>query len=247
MELNILFEDKHIIVCEKPAGVPAQSDKGQAMDMVSWLKIYLREKEPEKGVPYVAAVHRLDRPVGGIMVFAKTPKAAAGLSQQIQQGKVRKQYLAVISGDYSKELGKEPKELCDYLKKDGKTNLSVVTSEKDKLAKKARLAYQVLETIKETNAKAEKGLEDTEALSLLDIELFTGRHHQIRVQLSHNLTGIWGDTKYNAKNCEKKGFYEIALYSWKLSFSHPVTGKSMSFEKIPQKYPFHCFKVLQEA
>ena len=246
MELTILFEDKHIIVCEKPAGVPSQSDRGQDMDMVSRIKNYLREKEPDLGVPYVAAVHRLDRPVGGIMVFAKTQKAAAGLSQQIQKGQMRKQYLAVICGDYSQELGKEPKELCDYLKKDGRTNLSVIASEKDKQAKKARLAYKVLEITREMG-KAENSIEASENLSLLDIELFTGRHHQIRVQLSQNLAGIWGDTKYNAENCKGKGFQEIALYSWKLSFSHPITGKKMSFEKVPQKYPFHCFKVLQEA
>lgn len=239
MELTILYEDEAVIVCEKPAGMPSQSDKSQDMDMVSSIKNYLRECKPEEGAPYAAAVHRLDRPVGGIMVFAKTPKAAAWLSGQIQKGKMEKRYLAVVCGDFSVEIGKEPRELCDYLKKDGRTNLSVITDEKDSQAKKARLAYEVMETKKA--AVREGDIETEEYLSLLNIRLFTGRHHQIRVQLSGHMGGIWGDTKYNREAARGKGFKEIALYAWKLSFIHPETKKKMSFEKIPQKYPFSEF------
>lgn len=233
MNLTILYEDKDIIVCEKPSGVPSQSDKGQTADMVSLLKTYLREKEPGKGVPYVAAVHRLDRPVGGVMVYAKTKEAAAELSRQIQKGQMQKEYLAVTCGDFSSEIGNEPKYLCDYLKKDAKTNLSAVTTEKDPQGKKAELAYQVLET-------------GQPALSLLNIKLFTGRHHQIRVQLSTHLAGIWGDTKYNKKPVETRGFQQIALYSWRLSFLHPKTKKPMQFEKRPEKYPFSEFAVIRK-
>ncbi|KSV59722.1 RluA family pseudouridine synthase [Acetivibrio ethanolgignens] len=236
MELIVFYEDRDIIVCEKPAGVPSQSDRTQDIDMISKIKNYLREKEPEGGVPYVAAVHRLDRPVGGIVVYAKTPKAAAGISRQIQNGQMEKQYLAVVCGDFSDEIGKDT-ELCDYLKKDGRRNLSIIAGEKDGEAKKARLSYQVLGTVKD---KEERGL------SLLNVRLFTGRHHQIRVQLSQHLAGIWGDTKYNPGEKERAGFKEIALYSWQLSFHHPITGKQLSFESIPKKYPFSEFFVLKE-
>lgn len=231
MILEILYEDNFIIVCEKPPGVPSQSDKSQAVDMVSQIKNYLREKEPEKGVPYTAAVHRLDRPVGGIMVYAKTKEAAAGLSRQIQQGKMKKEYLAVVEGDFSEKIGREPEKLCDYLKKDGKTNLSVITKESDSQAKKAELAYQVLEVKKE------------QPLSLLNIWLFTGRHHQIRVQLAAHLAAIWGDTKYNQSAGKKQGFLQIALYSWKLSFFHPRTKELMSFQKVPESFPFSEFEI----
>lgn len=256
MKITILYEDNYLIVCEKPAGVPSQGDKSQAVDMISHLKIYLREKEPEKGIPYVAAVHRLDRPVGGIMVYAKTKEAAAELSRQIQKGQVNKEYLAVICGDFSSEIGKEPQYLCDYLKKDGKTNLSVVSKQSDSQAKKAELAYQVLEVTEEAEAGA---------LSLLNVRLFTGRHHQIRVQMAHHLAGIWGDNKYNGQSPRMAGslsdgtasmagraggksrnFREVALYSWRLSFLHPKTKKPMKFEKCPEKYPFSEFKRIEE-
>lgn len=236
MELIVFYEDKDIIVCEKPPGVPSQGDRTQAVDMVSKIKSYLREKHPERGIPYVAAVHRLDRPVGGIMVFAKTPEAAAAISRQIQKGQMEKRYLAVICGDFSGEIGKST-ELCDYLKRDGRTNLSVITNERDAQAKKARLSYRVLEVTEEGK----------EPLSLLDIRLFTGRHHQIRVQLSHHLAGIWGDKKYNPVEKETAEFREIALYSWKLSFLHPATGKKLCFEHRPAGYPFSEFlTVLKE-
>lgn len=232
MELTVLYEDKSVLVCEKLAGVPSQSDRTLDKDMLSYIKNYLREKNPQGAVPYVAAVHRLDRPVGGVMVYAKTPKAAAELSRQIQKGEMKKQYMAVVCGDFSADIGKEPKELTDYLKKNGRTNLSEVVSEKDPQAKQARLDYQVLET--------------AGSLSLLNIRLYTGRHHQIRVQLSNHISGIWGDRKYNKEMPEKGGFQEIALYSWSLSFLHPVTKKPMTFEKIPQKYPFSEFKKIQD-
>lgn len=232
-ELVVLYEDRHIVVCEKAPGVPSQSDKTQDADMISRIKCYLREKEPQKGVPYTVAVHRLDRPVGGIMVYAKTPEAAAGLSRQIQKGDMEKQYLAVVCGDFSAETGREPRELCDYLKKDGRTNLSVIAKKGEPQAKIARLSYQVLEV-------SEGGL------SLLNIRLFTGRHHQIRVQLAEHIAGIWGDTKYNQKNCREKGFWQIALYAWRLSFCHPLTGKQLFFEKIPCQYPFSEFTIAEQ-
>ena len=143
-EINILFEDDHILVCEKPAGVPSQSDKTADFDMVNRLKNYLYEKDSGMTNPYIGVVHRLDRPVGGIMVFAKTPFAAKQLSEQIQKREMKKKYLTVTTTDLTKEIGKEKILLTDYLLKDGRTNLSRISGEKDKNAKKAQLYYKVL-------------------------------------------------------------------------------------------------------
>ena len=120
----IIYEDNDIIVVNKPVGVPSQSDRTGDMDMVSRLKNYLFAKNPQKGEPYVGIIHRLDRPVGGIMVFAKTKKAAATLSKAVQEHKLKKQYLAVVTKAFPEKLGKEAELLTDYLLKDAKTNTS---------------------------------------------------------------------------------------------------------------------------
>ncbi len=240
MKLQILYEDMHILVCVKPSGVPSQSDKTADFDMVNRLKNYLYEKGDCKGQPYIGVVHRLDRPVAGIMVFAKTPFAAGELSKQIQKKELCKKYLAVVTNDLSDKLGKEKELLTDYLVKNGRTNLSSVTTEKDKNGKKAQLYYTV---------KCVK-----EGLSLVEVELLTGRHHQIRVQMKTHLGGIAGDTKYNAdvdkksiNNVEnvdkvtmesKRMWKEIALFAYHLEFIHPKTKKKMVFEQMPEKEPF---------
>lgn len=223
MTFRILHEDSHIVVCEKPPGVPSQSDKTGDYDMVNGLKNYFYEKEPEKGQPYIGLVHRLDRPVGGIMVFARTPFAAKNLSEQSRMRQMKKRYLAVLTGELSETPG-EPVLLTDYLVKDARTNLSRVSSEKDKNAKKAQLYYKVL------------GVRD--GLTLVEVELLSGRHHQIRVQLSKHMTGIWGDTKYNPAYQKKDGFYKLALYACQLEFSHPKTKKQMNFRLTPVEEPF---------
>lgn len=225
--ITILYEDKQIIVCEKPCGVPSQSDKTGDFDMVNRLKNYLFEKEETKGEPYIGLVHRLDRPVGGIMVFAKTPLAAKTLSEQVRNKTFQKWYLAVVEKDLKEIEGKEKILLTDYLVRDGRNNLSKVTTKENKNAKKAELYYQVLQV--------------KDGLSLVRVELLTGRHHQIRVQLSAHLGGLYGDTKYNVAAKEKKGWQQIALYASEISFLHPKTKEKMCFKKEPEGEVFERF------
>lgn len=228
MRLNILFEDKDILVCEKPAGVPSQSDKTMDEDMVSLLKNYLYETYQVTN-PYLGLVHRLDRPVGGIMVFAKNKQAAAELSKQIQQSEVNKRYLAIVTEGLPVEEQRESIRLEDYLVKDGRTNLSRVVQKTVKDAKKALLEYRVLE-VQEIQQLA---------CSLLEVHLLTGRHHQIRVQLSSHFEGLWGDTKYNKRFMNRRGWSNIALYSYYLEFKHPMTKKRMEFQCLPSRGPFN--------
>jgi 23S rRNA pseudouridine1911/1915/1917 synthase len=215
-EVKILYEDKDMIVVEKPAGMPSQEDRSPTMDMVSYLKNYLVREKKVKGIPYIAAVHRLDRPVGGVMVYAKTQLAAKHLSEQIRQNKMRKEYLAVLTGTLEKPEGL----LEDYLVSNGRTNSTVVVEEKTKDAKLARLEYRV----KATRADGGK------TLTLVNIHLITGRHHQIRVQMAHAGAGLWGDTKYNPEFAGTSGWHQLALFAWHLEFDHPVTKKHLVFE-----------------
>ena len=218
MKINILYEDKDILVCEKPAGVPVQSDRSMDLDLVNMLRNYRHEKEPDKE-PYIGLVHRLDRPVGGVMVFGKTPFATKELNKQIQNKQVKKTYLCVVMKDLSSELGKEKVLLTDYLKKDARNNVSIVVSASDKNGKKAELYYQVRKVVGE--------------LSLVEVELLTGRHHQIRVQMATHVAPLWGDTKYNPLAKEQKGWKQIALFSNSFTFVHPKTKKSMTFSAEP--------------
>lgn len=241
MKINILYEDNYIIVCEKPVGVPSQSDKTADFDMVNRLKNYIHETTNVSGEPYVGIVHRLDRPVGGVMVFAKTPFAAKALSEQIRLGNVNKKYLAVVNADLSKKVGKEYT-LTDYLVKDGRTNLSKVTNKKDVNGKKAELTYKIIET---AECKT-KNNDEIMKVSLVDVNLITGRHHQIRVQMSNAKLGLWGDTKYNPIYKEFKGWINVALYSYQLSFNHPKTNKIMEFNHYPTEEPFSEFDYIQK-
>lgn len=161
MKIPIIYEDSHVIVCEKPVGMLVQSDRSMDVDMVNELKNYLYEKQTEKKEPYLGLIHRLDRPVGGVLVFAKTPVAAKSLSSQVggEEGgknplqKMEKKYYAVVDKDLSDKLGNEAEELVDYLVKDARTNTSKITNAKDKNGKKAVLFYQVLAV-----SKDEKGI-----------------------------------------------------------------------------------------
>ncbi len=216
MEVKILFEDKEIIVVEKPAGMASQEDRSAAMDMVSYLKNYLVREKKAQGIPYIGVVHRLDRPVGGVMVYAKTQQAAKKLSEQIRQNKMKKEYLAVLTGT----LKQKEALLEDYLVSNGRTNSTTVTDKKTEGAKLARLKYKVLRT------KFEGGRQ----YSLVNIHLITGRHHQIRVQMAHAGAGLWGDTRYNPEFTGKTGWYQLALFAWRLEFEHPVTKKRLVFE-----------------
>ncbi|ROR23643.1 23S rRNA pseudouridine1911/1915/1917 synthase [Mobilisporobacter senegalensis] len=240
MNINILYEDNEIIVCEKPPGMPAQSDKSSDFDMVNYLKNYIFEKGGNP--PYIGLIHRLDRPVGGIMVFAKTPHMAKTLSEQIRLKKITKKYLAVSTSDMSNELDNKKRLLTDYIAKDGRTNLSKITSQTDKNGKKAELYYKVLDVIKEE-------IDEDTKLSLIEIELLTGRHHQIRLQMSAHGNPLWGDTKYNPAFSDvlnnTRKWTDIALFAYQLEFSHPKSKEKMKFEIRPKAKPFINFKILE--
>lgn len=214
---NILYEDNHIIVVEKKVNVPVQADDSHDKDLLTMIKEYLKEKYHKPGNVYLGLVHRLDRPVGGVMVFAKTSKAASRLSEQMRTKDIKKKYYAVVEGSV-----KECDTLVDQLLKDTKTNMVYV----DSRGKEAVLNYKRLKTINN--------------LSLVDIELKTGRNHQIRVQFSSRNTPLWGDQRYN--NNAKVG-QQIALFSYYLSFVHPTTKELMEFKlELPNREPFNMFK-----
>lgn len=219
MNIPIIYEDAQIIVCQKPAGVPVQSDKTLSPDLVNGLRNYCHRKNPDRE-PYIGLVHRLDRPVGGIMVFGKTPFATKELNRQIQQGKTKKSYLCIVTKDLSEEIGKPPVFLTDYLQKDARNNCSKVVSADTKNAKKAELSYKVLAT--------------KEGLSLIEVDLLTGRHHQIRVQMAAHVAGIYGDTKYNPSPNTTGDWKNIALFSHSLTFTHPKTKKELTFTLSPK-------------
>lgn len=229
MEQNILLEDKDIVVCQKPAGVPVQSDKTLDYDFVNQLKNYLYRKDGANN-PYIGLVHRLDRPVGGVMVFAKTPQAAKELSRQVQERRIEKTYICVVQKDLSEQLGQEKVYLEDYLRKDGRTNTSKIVPKTDKIGKCAKLYYRVLEVV--------------DGKSLVEVNLLTGRHHQIRVQMAAHVGGIVGDTKYNSLATREEGRNGVALFSNSLRFLHPKTKKPICVTAVPKGEVWDCFKEL---
>ena len=220
--VEILYEDDDIIVCIKPAGMPSQGDKRGNKDLVRELKKHIaleamRHKIKLTGEPYVAVVHRLDRNVRGIMVYAKTRRAAAGLSKQISGNKLAKIYMAVVSIDPDKaepQIG-VTKNKVSYLLHNKVNNVSAIVAEGTKEAERAELNYEV---VKVAGNKA-----------LVRVELITGRHHQIRLQMSDEFNGIAGDTKYNDDYRNMEGWAGLALEAVMLSFIHPVSGKKLSF------------------
>lgn len=214
---NILYEDNHIIVVEKKVNVPVQADDSKDLDLLTIIKNYLKEKYHKPGNVYLGLVHRLDRPVGGIMVFAKTSKAASRLSDTIRKKEMVKKYYAVVEG-----VVEEVATLKDKLYKDEKTN----TVKVDSRGKEAILSYKRLAIENNT--------------SLVDITLETGRSHQIRVQFSSRGHALYGDQRYN-KNA--KVGEQIALYSYYLSFPHPTTKEKMEFYlPLPDREPFRWYK-----
>ncbi len=217
-KINIIYEDNHLLVVEKPVNIPVQKDSSKDIDMVTILKKYRKDKENKPSEAYIGLVHRLDRPVGGIMVFAKTSKAASRLSNQIRENKFHKTYLAVVEGTLPKKQLLE-----DYLLKDNKTNITkVVPKEKGK--------YSCLEY---------KVLKEKDNLSLIKINLITGRSHQIRVQFSSRNHPLIGDSKYG----NNKNNIDIALFAQSISFIHPTTKENLTYSlNIPNKYPFNIFK-----
>ncbi|NCC17052.1 MAG: RluA family pseudouridine synthase [Clostridia bacterium] len=218
MDWEILFEDEAMLVAKKPQGMPTQADKTGDLDLLSALQAHC-------GHP-LGLIHRLDRPVGGLLIFAKTKNAEAAFAKQMQEGMIEKRYRTVLCGNLPETKGI----LVNYLKKNMRTNLSEVVSSKDKMGKKAVLHYEVLETITQEN----------QVLSYVEIQLETGRHHQIRVQTAYSSAPIWGDKKYNPM-FQRGGRTEIALWSYALKGLHPVTKQPWHFENIPMEGAFRFF------
>lgn len=230
MNLKVLYEDAHMIVVEKPPKIPSQKDKTGDKDMLTYVSEYLQSKYPDAKSPYVGLIQRLDRPVGGVMVFSKTKVATQKLSEQIQQKEMGKVYYGVVCGvpENSHDV------LVDFLLKQSKTNLSKVVSKGTGNAKEAILEYDLMETLD----TPEYG-----TLSLLKIILKTGRHHQIRVQLSNAQLPLWGDTKYNPAFTKQNEWTQVALWARALTLVHPKTKKSFTFHSSPKDhYPFTLFE-----
>lgn len=205
MNLNILYEDSEILVCEKPAGIATQSSRIGTPDMVSLLKNYLRQQSPQQQ-PYLAVIHRLDQPVTGLLVFAKSKRAAADLNKQLTTAGFGKHYLALLTGIPSPD----ETDLTNYLIKDNKTNTSRICTQNTPGSKVARLHYKLIQKWSHS--------------SLAEITLDTGRHHQIRVQMAHLGCPIQGDVKYGAT---VPG--QLQLYAYRLTFRHPVHHQLLEF------------------
>ncbi|MEI3401872.1 MAG: RluA family pseudouridine synthase [Clostridia bacterium] len=218
--LDILYEDNHVIVVKKEPNIPSQADKTEDIDMLTIIKEYLKEKYNKPGNVYLGLVHRLDRPVGGVMVFAKTSKAASRLSNQVREKIFKKKYLAVVDGKFETSNGI----LEDYLYKDERNNISKVVNKDKKNSKIAKLEYEVLT------------YNQVKDLSLVKINLYTGRHHQIRVQLAHAGHSIFGDQKYGTRGKGK----QIALWAYELTIQHPITKQELTFKCLPESNGTWC-------
>ena len=212
--MKIIYEDNHIIVVEKPVNIPSQGDKTGDVDMLAIIKDYIKEKYNKPGNVYLGLVHRLDRPVGGVMVFAKTSKAASRLSEEVRNKTFKKNYLVVVDGKMEQNCA----QLEDYLWKDEKSNTSYVVRANKPNAKQAILDYEVLKYDSDLN------------LSVLKVDLHTGRHHQIRVQLANSGHSIYGDAKYGGRGHGK----QICLWAYKLTIAHPTTKEEMTFTDLPE-------------
>lgn len=257
--LNILYEDTAIIVVEKPAGIESQASRAFTPDMVSQIRNHISGQQPldESGIsteistnwgklstkaeqkeekggennhpPYVAVIHRLDKPVSGVMVYAKTKKAAAALSAQLKEGRMDKIYYGVACGKPVDNVGN----FVDYLVHDGKNNRSRIVDKENKEGKLAQLEYQVLETI----------VQD-QTYSLVRIHLLTGRHHQIRVQFASRGLPLWGDNRYHPDFAAGRRRGSIALCAAQLSFFHPLTAQPLACSIEPSGGAFDWFSWL---
>ena len=224
-KLNVLYEDNHIIVVEKMVNIPSQGDKTGDVDMLTIIKEYLKEKYNKPGNVYLGLVHRLDRPVGGVMVFAKTSKAASRLSEEVRAKQFEKRYIVIANGEFEKSEGT----FEDYLLKNQSKNMSKVVKEGTKNSKLAILDYKVI--------KYDPDLD----LSVVKIHLHTGRHHQIRVQLSSRNHSIYGDQKYGGRGHGK----QICLWAYSLKIIHPITKQELKFELYPNK--IGSWKILEDC
>ena len=221
--LNIFYEDQELIVVKKPVGMESQETHSFSPDLVSEIKKHIHHLSTKKEEPYVGVIHRLDKPVGGIIVYAKTKEAASLLSRQVKENQMQKMYMAVVCGKPVDNVDN----FVDYLLKDTGKNMSRIVEKGISGAKRAELRYQVVDTFKEE-----------ELLTLVKIWLITGRHHQIRVQFAGRGLPLWGDHRYNSKFAGQKS---IALSACELSFLHPKTKKPLTFQMEPEGEIFQRF------
>jgi 23S rRNA pseudouridine1911/1915/1917 synthase len=229
MLTRIVFEDKSIIVCYKPAGIATQTAMIGQKDMVSELKNYLSETNIKtKGEPYLGLIHRLDQPVEGLLVFAKEPEAAKELSEQMARHTAMKYYYALI---YGKDIPNEAT-YVDEMVKDHKTNKSKIIESKTKDSKEAKLSYQIVERVAD--------------MAIADVKLYTGRHHQIRLQMAHAGFPILGDNKYGTPESirisRERDVHTVALCAYKLEFRHPLSKEKLVFTIRPENKCFEIWK-----
>lgn len=225
IEPKIIYEDNHIIVVIKPHNIAVQEDDSKDLDMLTIIKDYIKVRDKKEGNVFLGLVHRLDRPTGGVMVFAKTSKGASRLSAQLKSKTLKKKYFCVINGRPQIAADK----LITYLKKDEKTNTVKIAPKLEEGAKEAVLEYELIETVGD--------------YSLISVNLITGRSHQIRVQMSSQLNSpIFGDFKYGDK--EHGG--NLALWAYELTFSHPTTKQEMRFNVAPD-FSNKAFKLFENT
>jgi len=225
VKIPILFEDNHLLVVEKPVNILSQEDHTGDVDILTLLKEDIKKRYNKPGNVYLGLVHRLDRPVGGVMIFGKTSKSASRLSEQIRKRDLKKTYMAVVHG----KLLTEKDTLIHYLLKDSKTNTVYAVSKGTEGAKEAVLDYEVIDTV--------------EGFSLVRVNLHTGRPHQIRVQFSTIGHPLYGDQRYGNK-VNSVG-QQIALWSHQITCEHPTLKENMTFTSVPQKNePWVWFKLV---
>ena len=218
--VKVLYEDNHLIVAIKPAGVLSQSDGSNAPDMLTILKAYIKDKYQKPGEVYLGLVHRLDRPVSGVMVFARTSKAASRLSEQIRTRRVEKIYRCVVNGVLEGEGRLE-----NFISKDEANNTVTVSDVEKPGFKASYLDYRALAS--------------KDGMTLAEVKLGTGRSHQIRAQMAHAGHPLIGDQKYGKKDNRTK---DIALEAYELSFEHPVKREFIMFEApVPDTFPWSLF------
>lgn len=225
--IKIIFEDNHILVVLKPENIVVQKDETCDEDLLTILKEYIKEKYNKPGNVFLGLLHRLDRPVSGVMVFAKTSKCASRISEQIRSRKMKKKYYAILRG----RLKFEEKSLIHFIKKDENKNKVEIDEYKFEEAAEAKLSYKV------------KAVVDSEfgVLSLVEVDLETGRPHQIRAQFSYIGNPILGDQKYSNLTEPK---IPLALFAYYLSFEHPVTKEALEFSDLPEnKFPWNLFEI----
>jgi 23S rRNA pseudouridine1911/1915/1917 synthase len=221
--IPIIFEDNHLLIVVKPPNMPTQEDESLDLDLLNALKADIKKRYSKPGSVYLGLVHRLDRPVGGVMVFAKTSKAASRLSESVRSRDFGKCYYAIVHGKPKKSQDK----LVHYLFKDSRTNTVSIVDRLHPEAKEAVMEYETLGS--------------SAGLSLIYVTLQTGRSHQIRVQLAAIGCPLYGDQRYGA--ALNQAGQQIALWSSKLAFAHPTIREQVVFTSVPplSEYPWNLW------